>query len=207
MENQWLKWAKRLHALASTGLHYTESEYDRERYREIADITMSMMAEIGQTPLEHISALFPDFAAGYATPKVDVRGAIIQEDKILLVQEKNDKLWTLPGGYAEVGITMSSNVAKEVLEEASVNVKVERLYTIRHKSRHPYHPDYLDFYKFFFLCTPTGNDIPAPGPETMDVGFFSPDALPPLSTNRVLESDIHDAFKYHRNPALQLNFD
>lgn len=207
MENQWLKWAKRLHALASTGLHYTEGEYDRERYREIADMALAMMAQIGQTPLEQINALFPDFAAGYATPKVDVRAAIIQEGKILLVQEKNDRLWTMPGGYADVGISMSKNVAKEVLEEASVNVTVERLYTIRHKSRHPYNPDYLDFYKFFFLCTPAGNDIPAPGMETMDAAFFPPDALPPLSTSRVLEADIHAAFAHHGNPALPLYFD
>lgn len=94
-----------------------------------------------------------------------------------------------------------------MLEEASVNVTVERLYTVRYKSRHPYNPDYLDFYKFFFLCSPPGNDIPAPGPETMDVAFFLPDALPPLSTNRVLETDIHAAFAHHGNPALPLYFD
>jgi hypothetical protein len=119
MEDQWLTWAKRLQAIASTGLHFGASDFDKERYQDIHDIANKMLATLGQVPIRTILDLVPDTAEGYATPKVDVRGAVFKADKILLVKEKLDGLWTLPGGYADVCISPSENVEKEIQEEAS----------------------------------------------------------------------------------------
>ena len=113
MDNTWLTQAKRLQAIASTGLHFCRDEYDRERYQEIADIAHRMLAELGGVPPARILELVSDFAQGYATPKVDVRGALIEHDRILLVREKSDGCWTLPGGYADVGLSPAENVIRK----------------------------------------------------------------------------------------------
>ena len=207
MEDRWLQKAKRLHAIASTGLHFATSPFDRERYAEVAAIANEMLADLGNVPLERIDALIPDFARGYATPKVDVRGAVFRDDRVLLVQERMDRRWTLPGGYADVGFSAAQNVVKEVEEEAGLRVAVHRLYSVRHKARQPYDPDVREFYKLFFVCGRLDEDEPAPGHETLDAGFFALDALPPLSTHRVLESDIVAAFAARSDPSLPVLFD
>ena len=207
MEDRWLQKAKRLHAIASTGLHFATSPFDRERYAEVAAIANEMLADLGNVPLERINALIPDFARGYATPKVDVRGAVFRDDRVLLVQERMDRRWTLPGGYADVGFSAAQNVVKEVEEEAGLRVAVHRLYSVRHKARQPYDPDVREFYKLFFVCGRLDEDEPAPGHETLDAGFFALDALPPLSTHRVLESDIVAAFAARSDPSLPVLFD
>ncbi|RUM09096.1 NUDIX domain-containing protein [Rhizobium fabae] len=196
MENQWLSRAKRLQAIASTGLHFCKDEFDRERYQEVADIAQAMLANLANVPIIRIKGLVSDFAKGYATPKVDVRGALIEDGKILLVQEKSDGLWTLPGGFADIGRSASENVIKETREEAGLTVSATHLYSIRHKAKQPYDPDARDFYKLFFLCERRGETAPQAGLETSEVGFFPPDKLPALSRGRVVESDIHAAFDF-----------
>jgi ADP-ribose pyrophosphatase YjhB (NUDIX family) len=207
MENQWLAWAKRLQGIASTGIHFSRDEFDRERYTEVAAIANEMLAGLGDVSVSKIENLISDFAKGYATPKVDVRGAVIREEKILLVKEISDGLWTLPGGYADVGMSPSENVVKEVREEASIEVEPTALYGVRHKARHEYDPDARDFYKLFFLCETIDESRPQPGAETADVGFFGLDELPPLSTGRVLEKDIAAAFAFRRSPRRLALFD
>ena len=95
MEDSWLSWAKRLQSLASTGLHYSKDDFDKERYEEIASIANQMLAALGNVPVQRIQDLVSDFAQGYATPKIDVRGAVIESGKVLLVKEASDGLWTL----------------------------------------------------------------------------------------------------------------
>jgi hydrolase of X-linked nucleoside diphosphate len=90
MEDQWLTWAKRLQAIASTGLHFSRDDFGRERYREVATIAQSMLASLGNIPIKRIEGLISDFAKGYATPKIDVRGAIIEDGKVLLVRDPGD---------------------------------------------------------------------------------------------------------------------
>jgi ADP-ribose pyrophosphatase YjhB (NUDIX family) len=200
MEDQWLKWAKRLQAIASTGLHFSKDEFDRERYGEVAAVAASMLASLGSIPIERIERLLSDFARGYATPKVDVRGAVIEEGKILLVRERSDGLWTLPGGYADVGLSATENVIKEIREEAGIRASVTGLYSVRHKAKQAYEPDILDFYKMFFLCRRVDGETPKPGSEILDATFFTRDGLPQLSRGRVIESDIEAAFMFHENP-------
>ncbi len=196
MENTWLSWAKRLQSVASTGLHYSRDEYDKERYDEVAAIANEMLSALGNVPIARIQDLVSDFAKGYATPKVDVRGAIIEGDKILLVREVSDGLWTLPGGFADVGLSPGENIVKEIWEEATLRVEATAVYGLRHKAKHGYDPDVRDFYKIFFICEHAGASQPRPGPETTEVGFFGLDELPALSTDRVLEKDIVAAFAF-----------
>ncbi|MGZ8998121.1 MAG: NUDIX hydrolase [Allosphingosinicella sp.] len=198
MESQWLTLAKRLQAIASTGLHFSDDEFHCERFAEIGEIADVMLADLGQVPIERIQSLVSDFAKGYSTPKVDVRGALIEEDRVLLVRERSDGLWTLPGGFDDVGRSAAENVAKEILEEAGVAVKVSHLYGLRHKAKQPYEPDARDFYKLFFLCERAGNHEPTAGKDTSEVGFFGRGELPPLSRGRVIEQDIEAAFEFHR---------
>ncbi len=207
MEDRWLALAKRLHAIASTGLHFGESAFDHERYQEVAEIADQMLADLSHQPVERISDLFPDFGEGYATPKVDVRGAVIRDDTILLVQEKLDGLWTLPGGYADVGLSAAENVEKEVSEESNLAVEAHKLIGVFHKAKHEYKQDPRDFYKFYFLCLERESMEPAIGPETQDVGFFRLSSLPPLSEGRSIEKHIRMAFEFHQDPKLPSVFD
>ena len=200
MENQWLTWAKQLQGIASTGLYFGKDPYDTERYEQVAEIANGMLALLADTPVARIESLISGFAEGYATPRIDVRGAVLRGNRILLVKEGTDELWTMPGGFADIGVSPRENVIKEVWEEASLNVSAEGLYGIRHKARHEYDEDVRDFYKLFFVCRDDGETDPVPsGLETVEVGFFSPDELPTLSTGRVIAKDIHDAFQYESN--------
>jgi len=207
MENQWLTYAKRLQAIASTGLHFSPNPYDLERFQEVADIANAMLAELGNVPLERISGLVSDFAQGYMTPKVDVRGAVIENGKVLLVRERSDGLWTLPGGFADVGRSAAENVVKEMCEEAGLTVAARGLYAVRHKAKRPYTQDARDFYKLFFICERLDDAEPSPGMETSEVGFFLPDRLPELSRGRIVESDIEAAFAFHGGAIQLTEFD
>jgi len=199
MEIQWLTWAKQLQAISSTGQFFCKDPYDKERYDQVAGIANGMLAMLADTTISRIESLVSDFAKGYATPKIDVRGAVLRGDKVLLVREGTDGLWTLPGGFADVGVSPRENVVKEIWEEANIDVVAEGLYGIRHKARHDYDQDVRDFYKLFFVCLEETEMEPvASGKETIDVGFFQVSHLPPLSTGRVLAKDIADAFEYEK---------
>jgi ADP-ribose pyrophosphatase YjhB (NUDIX family) len=206
MEPQWLARAKRLQAIASTGLFFCKEPFDRERYEEVAEIANQMLAELGSVPIVRIEGLVSDFAKGYATPKIDVRGAVIDGDRILLVREKSGR-WSMPGGFADIGLSAAENICKEVVEESGLRVSARRPFSIRHKAKHAYDPDPRDFYKIFFLCDRLDDLAPQPGPETTGADFFRRDQLPLLSRSRVLESDIEAAFLFHEDPSRITLFD
>ncbi|MGL5999276.1 MAG: NUDIX hydrolase [Pseudomonas proteolytica] len=207
MESTWLAQAKRLQALASTGLHFCTDDFERERLEEIAHIAHSMLAQLGQVPLERITGLVSDFAQRYSTPMIDVRGALIEDERILLVREATDGCWALPGGYADIGLSAAENIVKELREEAGLSVTARTLYSVTHKAKGLYRPDVRDFYKLYFLCERTDQAVPTAGFETTDVGFFRLDDLPPLSRGRTIESDLEAAFAFHRGEITQTLFD
>ena len=207
MENRWLAYAKRLQALAGSGLHYNDIEFDRERYAEIGEIAQAMMADLGDVPVERIPGLFPDYAKGYSTPSIDVRGAVVEDGKLLLVREKMDGLWTLPGGFSDVGLSAAANVVKEVEEEAGITVRADKPYAVLHKASRPYPPDALDSYKFFFLCSREDRTPPVAGSEASDAGFFAPGEIPQLSLQRVIDADIKRAFEVAADPDRPVLFD
>ena len=195
MENQtvddhrWLQWAKAITAIAHTGLAYTDNAFDKERYEQLSDIAQEMLSShstLSATTLKDALAT----EVGYFTPKVDVRGFVIKDNKILMVQERSDQKWTLPGGWADVNISPSENAVKEIHEEAGFETQVIRLLALWDKHKHDHPPHFPHTYKFFFHCDITGGTA-TPSIETTDVGFFSLDALPDLSVHRVTASQIH----------------
>ncbi len=196
MEDLWLRFAKKLHALASTGATFTSDRYDRDRFDEIARIAAEMMAQLGQVPVARIEGLIGPYATGYVTPKVDVRGAVFGEAGILLVKERTDGRWALPGGFADIGLTAAQNIAKEIREEAGVAVVVEALIGVRHKPKENYAPDARDFYKLFFACRAVGEAAGPSDPDISDWGYFEQDRIPELSTGRTIAADIEMAFAY-----------
>jgi ADP-ribose pyrophosphatase YjhB (NUDIX family) len=136
---------------------------------------------------------------GYKTPKVDVRAVVFNpEGKILLVQEKVDGCWALPGGWADVGYTPRQIAEKECFEEAGLTVKASRLLAVMDKTAQEMPPEFEYVYKLFIRCEPDGKAISA-GEETLDAKWFAEDELPVLSTPRNLESQIHLMFSYYRN--------
>lgn len=193
-EGNWLNYIKRLHSIAESGLAFSPEEFDKERFEEISAISRNMMAELATTPVETITGLVTPFHRRYVTPQVEVRGAIFHAGNVLLVQEKSDNKWTLPGGYADVGLTAVQNIQKEVSEEANLNVADCKLVSVRHKASGDYKPDLRDFYKLIFLCEYDEQQTPAPGLETKAAQFFSLNDLPPLSSGRTISRDIHDAY-------------
>jgi ADP-ribose pyrophosphatase YjhB (NUDIX family) len=207
MEDQWLAWAKRLQALASTGLYFEPQVHDQERYLEVADIAQQMLSALGQISPQQIVQLHPDFAQSYATPLIDVRGAVFRGEDILLVKEKTDQRWTLPGGYADVGLSAAQNVEKEISEEANLVVKARALYAVKHKAKHAYRPDVRDFYKLFFLCEQLEDGEPFAGTECLDARYFRRNELPDLSTGRVITHDIEAAYDFRAHPQRFTAFD
>jgi ADP-ribose pyrophosphatase YjhB (NUDIX family) len=201
----WLLVSQRLQALAQTGLAYTESVYDRERYEEINAIGQQIMAQLSNTPISHIMQLNPD-EIGYRTPKVDIRAIVFRgDDEILMVQEKIDNnRWTVPGGWADIGYTPFEVAEKEVFEETGLKVKAIRLLAAFDKKMHPhpYQPWYV--YKLFILCKVTGGELSEQTNETSGIAWIPQKELPKLSlsTDRATYSQLEKMFEFLTNPAL-----
>jgi len=207
LEDSWLTFAKRLQAIANTGLGFTKDPYDNERYEEVSAIATAMLSALGGVPITKMENLVTAHTKGYDTPKIDVRGAVFNAGKILLVQEKTDGCWALPGGYADVGLSASENVEKEIEEEAGIRVKARQLYSVRHKAKGDFDPDVRDFYKLYFICDRIDERTLKPGAETIDARFFSLSNLPQLSTGRVIKEDLHAAWKFTQNASNITAFD
>lgn len=206
MEPKWLDWSRRLAAISQSGLTYSDNHYEIERYRAIGDIAAEMMAAGGDMEKVVLAELFSR-EAGYATPKVDVRGAAFRDDTILLVKESIDGLWTLPGGFADVGDSPSEAVEREVVEESGFEVRTTKLCALYDRNKHPHKPSFpFHLYKMFFLCQITGGE-PKTSPETEAVEFFKETEIPPLSQGRVLPQQIKRMFQYYRDPSLPTDFD
>ena len=207
MDNTWLTQAKRLQAIASTGLHFCRDEYDRERYQEIADIAHRMLAELGGVPPARILELVSDFAQGYATPKVDVRGALIEHDRILLVREK------ATAADAAGRLCRRRPVASRERDQGNPRRSGHR--RVRHApvQRAPQGQARIrarraGFHKLFFLCARDGDErTPTPGLETMDADFFALRPAAAAVAGRVVESDIQAAFAFRADEARAAAFD
>jgi ADP-ribose pyrophosphatase YjhB (NUDIX family) len=209
MDPKWLTWARELQAIAQTGLTYATDAYDRERYEAIRALAARIMAEHSNTEAAVIEQLFAR-QSGYATPKVDVRGAVFGGDgRLLLVREVADRgRWTLPGGWADVNESPSQSVIREVREESGVDVTVRKLAAVYDRDRQGHRPP-LPFhvFKLFFICDLAGG-TPAPGPETSEVAFFARAELPAdLSLGRVVRHQLERMFDHAGSPELATDFD
>jgi ADP-ribose pyrophosphatase YjhB (NUDIX family) len=209
MEPSWLLWARELQAIAQTGLEFAKDPYDRERYIRVRALAARMMAQSAGADAAWVEELFVG-QTGYATPKVDVRGAVIREDgRILLVREVADSgRWSLPGGWAEVNQSPRETVVREVLEETGFAVSVRKLAAVYDRARHPHLPPRpFHVYKLFFVCEILGGAAQT-SRETSEVAFFAENELPSdLSIARVLPYQITRMFEHARSNALPTDFD
>jgi ADP-ribose pyrophosphatase YjhB (NUDIX family) len=197
-EYPWLEIAKRLQAVAQAGLEYSDNKYDIDRYQQIRQISVEMVRDFTGLPMEKLVDVFAS-EKGYQTPKVDVRGVVFRGNKILLVRETIDGCWSVPGGWADVGLTPSEVARKEVFEEAGLLVKPVRLLAVLDKMCHSHPPDMYHIYKIFILCEEQGGTLQN-GMETSETGFFGLDELPPLSVPRITTEQIRLMFDYKSNP-------
>src|SRR5215469_4570015 len=207
MEPAWLIWARELQAIAQTGLTFASSSFDRERYTAIRSLAAKIMVTHSDANLVRVEGLFAG-QIGYATPKVDVRGAVIEDGRILLVREIADfGRWAIPGGWADVNRSPSECVIREVREETGLEVTVRKLAAVYDRARqgHPPHPFHV--YRLFFLCHMVGG-APTAGLETSEVAFFGENEIPPdLSAERILPHQIRRMFEHARDEDLPTDFD
>lgn len=205
MENDFLLNLQKILSHAQAGLTYCENKYDLERYQGIKSIVISMISEYTSSTVPEVKNFYPD-SDGYLTPKVDVRAVVVRDNKILLIRENSDGFWALPGGWADVGLTPSQVVAKEVKEEAGFEVSVKKLLAVHDKAKHSSHISYMYIYKLFFLCEIIGGKAEI-GIETSGVDFFGLDELPQLSEGRSTKEQIELMVKLAKQPSANPDFD
>lgn len=202
----WLDWSKRLQAVAQNGLTFARDPYDIERYTAIREIAAEMLAQGSGLELSVVRGVL-DRDSGYVTPKVDVRGVVFRGDQLLLVRERADGKWTLPGGWADPCASPAENVVREIHEESGLITRASKILAVFDRGKHPHEPPFaFHVYKLFVLCTVIGG-CETLSSETDAIGFFSEDDIPELSITRVTPGQIRRMFDHHRNPTLPTDFD
>jgi ADP-ribose pyrophosphatase YjhB (NUDIX family) len=202
---RWLEWAREIQALSQTGLHYSHDEYEIQRYQRLIEIAAEIVQSHAGLPREPMIENF-SWQPGYATPKIDVRGAVVQDGKILLVQEKMDQRWCMPGGWGDVGEIPSNMVAREVWEESGFEVKPTKLVGVYDANRDGRPLQFFHAYKIVFLCEILSG-FARPSEETLAVDFFDFDKLPPLSSSRTNERHLADVLAHYRDKSQATIFD
>lgn len=200
----WLKWAMEIQSLAQSGLAYTESDYDRERYERLREISAEMLSKKTDISLEKIKELFCN-EKGYQTPKIDTRAAVFKDNKILLAHENNGT-WSLPGGWCDVLETVSSNTIKEVKEETGLNVVAKRIIAIQDINKHNVIPCPYSICKIFILCDLIDGEF-VENIETTEIGYFDLENLPLLSENKSTKEQIKMCFEAYKNDNWKVQFD
>jgi ADP-ribose pyrophosphatase YjhB (NUDIX family) len=204
MDAKWADWASRLNAIAQNGLLFSHDRFDLERYTSLRNIA----AEIMEAHTGVDAAMIRDFFAreeGYATPKVDVRGVVFLENTLLFVKEPEEGLWSLPGGWADVGESPSEAVVREVFEESGYTARAVKLLAVYDRNKHAHPPIAHHAYKLFIRCELL-SQVPAGKPEA-EARFFAEDAIPELSVMRVTAEQIARLFEHYRHPDWPADFD
>jgi ADP-ribose pyrophosphatase YjhB (NUDIX family) len=200
--SRWVVWSQELQALAREGILAARDEADLERWRAVLRVAADLLA--AQAELDAEPRRVPD---GEAYTMVEVRGAVFREGEILLVRERSDGRWTLPGGKADAWDTPSEAVEREIREESGYEARAVRLVAVYDRARQghvPPHP--LAIYKLFLVCELVGGEA-THSDETDGVAFFSEDALPELSLGRVTPGQIARLFAHARHPEWPADFD
>lgn len=205
MKDKWLQWTRKLQSVAQAGLTYSTDRYDLERYEKIREIALEILDEytgIGHDRIRYLFAL----ETGYQTPKVDIRASVFRDNKILMVKEKSDGEWSLPGGWADVDTSVSESAVRECFEEAGAIVRPYRIIAIHHANKHN-NPLFLHtIYKIFVECELVEIRFNA-NSETLEAGFFEPDNLPELSFHRNTPGQIKMCFEAKRQELFETVFD
>jgi ADP-ribose pyrophosphatase YjhB (NUDIX family) len=180
------RWAEALAGIARTGIGFTESQYEQERYEEVlriaADIRVSADEE-SDTPID-ADGLVAEWlgevdkgVAGYVTPKVAVGAAVSNDDgELLLIQRADSGVWLYPTGWCDVGYSAAEVVTKEVAEETGIEVEPVRLIGVLDGLR--LGMSRIPLYSLLFLCRAVGGELAAHPLECTDLGWFTESTLP-----------------------------
>jgi ADP-ribose pyrophosphatase YjhB (NUDIX family) len=203
--HKWLDWAREIQALAQTGNTYAVNEWQSERYDRLMEIAAEIVGENTTLPVQPVLENFR-VQPGYATPKIDVRGAVFREGKLLMVKESRDGGWTMPGGWVDVGDYPAAAAEREVWEESGFEVKARKLIGVYDANR----VEPMEFYhafKLVFLCEILGGEAKTSN-ETTDVMFYSLDEVPVnFSGERTRPRHVRDAFAALADPSIPTVFD
>ena len=201
----WLEIAREIQALAQTGAAFARNNYEEERYKRLNEIT----AEI----IEHHTSLEKESVVkslmnqpGYATPKIDVRAAVIKDGKILLVQEVTDNCWAMPGGWADIGDIPSEVAIRETKEESGFDVKPKKVIGVYDANRNGGMLELFHAFKIIFLCELVGGEAKI-SEETLAVKFFDFNELPSLSQNRTNKKHLSEIQLHLTDPERKTFFD
>ncbi len=201
---QFTAWFRKIQLISQYGLTYSKDPFDRERFEQLGELATEMAAHLTGAPLAQVARTLA-LETGPPTPKLDVRAAVFDGDRVLLVKEL-DGLWALPGGWIDLGESPARAAEREVKEESGYDCKATKLVAVLDRDKHAHPPMLLSVYKLMFLCELTGGAAQT-SIETSAVDFFPVNALPPLSVARVLEAQIALAFEHRRDPSLATVFD
>jgi ADP-ribose pyrophosphatase YjhB (NUDIX family) len=208
VRHELLEIADALRALAASGLHFTESAYDRERYERLTQLALRLGGLAAGCDAGALEPLYLG-DAGYVTPKLDVRMAVFRGDSLLLVRERADGRWAMPGGYVDIGDTPSQAAERETLEEAGLSVRGRRLIGVFDRRLRPEAPPHLfHIIKLVFLGELVDADAePRAGSEATAAAFHPLDALPDLSLGRTLPLHVREALRVRSDPNALPHFD
>lgn len=204
-ESFWLKIARELQAMSQSGLAFSENEYDIQRYKRLNEMSAEILAKHTNLEKEDTEKKFLRLP-GYATPKIDVRSAVIKDDKILLVKEIQDGCWSMPGGWADIGDYPSEVAVRETKEESGYDIVVKKLIAVFDANRSDRDLEFFHAFKLIFLCELTGGEAD-PDHEILDVGFFDFDDLPELSKYRTNQKFINEIRAHLADPDRETAFD
>jgi len=199
-----LRWARQLFSISQSGLTYCLNEYDLERYHQLQEMATEILASHSELSKEAIKQSF-SMQSGYATPKIDVRGAVIQDGKILLIQEQADGRWAMPGGWADIGDFPAKTVEREVFEESGYIVRVDKVIAVI-DANHVAPLEFYHAYKLIFQCSILGGQ-PQTSHETLAVDFFDIKELPPLSRSRTTRAMLDEVYAHYLDPSRPTAFD
>ena len=192
-------------ATAQAGLTYSNDPFDIARFEALRAATVTLIASQSDLKPDAI-AQWIALDSGYPTPKLDVRALILDDaGRLLLVQERSDGLWTLPGGWCDIGDSPAGAVVRELVEETGLECRALQLLALFDKHKHPHPPQLPHAHKAFFLCEVTGGALLTETDETQGAAYFPIDALPELSRHRVVESQLrslHDHVRQGRRHTL-----
>jgi ADP-ribose pyrophosphatase YjhB (NUDIX family) len=203
--SKWLRIAREMQQLAQTGAAFAVTDYEKDRYKRLTEITAEIVEHHTTLEKESVTKVLMEHP-GYATPKIDVRAAVIKDGKILLVQESTDKCWAMPGGWADVGNLPSEVAIRECKEESGFDVKPLKVIGVFDANRVGGRLEFFHAFKIIFLGELVGGKA-TPSDETLDVQFFDFNSLPPLSLNRTNEKHLNEVRLHLQNPNRQTYFD
>ncbi len=202
--SKWIQWAREIFSLSQAGLTYNQNPFDIERYKRLQEISAEMIESQSEYSKESVLESF-SMQRGYVTPKIDVRGAVVQDNKILLIQERMDNRWAMPGGWVDLGNAPAFAAEREVWEESGYRVKAEKVVAVMDANRIA-PMEFYHAFKIIFLCKLISGE-PRTSHETMAVDFFDFDHLPPLSMYRTNEDILQEVRAHVNDPDRRTYFD